>query len=136
KLTIAVIGSDKRLETLLKDQKTEENEVITAKTEKEAVKKAKGEYISFVYAKDSIEPRYTQTILEKAETGFEVCYIGWQYIGWHAYRHIGFAGDFKPLFSTVYKVSLVKGKDEISDIDAKNTASICEIIYDYWGDKN
>ena len=136
KLTIAIIGKDKAIETLLQDQKTTDNEIITAKTEVEAVKKAKGEYISFVYAKDSISPRYTQAILEKIESGFDVCYIGWQFIDWHAYRHIGYAGDFKPLFRTVYRIEIIKGKDEISDTEAKRIDNLCEIIYDYRSDKS
>ena len=140
KLTVAVIGKDKRLITKLNDQKTDNNEVIAATTEQKAIDKAKGEYISFVYAGDDIGERYTKAIMEKLkECEFDMCFIGWRYLNWHDFKYIGFAGGFKPMFCAVLKKEFfnsIKEKTIKSFYEkAKIKENLGEIIYSHRGEK-
>ena len=139
KLTIAVIGKNKQLMTKLTDQQTEHNEVITATTVQKAIKKAKGKYITFVCERDDIEPHYTEEIIKKIDSGdFDMCFFGWQYMNWHKFKFIGFVGDFKPIFSAIFK------RDKITDIKEnieecfdrfETVTDLCEILYSYRGER-
>ena len=140
KLTIAVIGNNKELVNKLKDQQTEHNEVIAATTERSAIKKAKGEYITFVRAKDDVKPHYTRELINKIEESeFDVCFFGWDFINWHNFKFIGFVADFKPIFSAIFKRDLLKDvKENIVDECFERvsvTTNLCKILYSYRGER-
>lgn len=140
KLTIALIGKNKQLLTKLTDQQTEHNEVITATTVQKAIKKAKGDYITFVCERDDVKPHYTETILKKIdECDFDMCLFGWEYMNWHDFKFIGFVDDFKPIFSVIFKREMITDiKENIVEesINRYGTiTSLCEILYSYRGER-
>lgn len=140
RLTIALIGKNKQLLTKLTDQQTEHNEVITAATEQKAIKKAKGEYITFVNERDDIEPHYTEAIIKKIDEGdFDMCVFGWQYMNWHGFKYIGFVDSFKPIFSVIFKRDTIKDiKENIIEESIKRAGtvtSLCDILYSYRGER-
>lgn len=140
KLTIALIGKNKDLLNKLTEQQTEHNEVITASTEKKAMQKAKGEYITFVYARDDVTKHYTSAIIEKIDEGkFDLCFIGWQYMNWHGYRYIGYVDKFKPLFCAIFRKNMIKDLEENIIDECFNRVGIAtnliEFIYSYRGER-
>lgn len=140
KLTIAVIGKNKQLLTKLTDQQTEHNEVITATTIQRAIKKAKGEYITFVCERDDIEPHYTEAIINKIDEGaFDMCLFGWGYMNWHGFKFVGFVNEFKPIFCIIFKRDMIKDIKEKVIVEsfekAETITELREIIYSYRGER-
>ena len=69
---------------------------------------AKGEYIAFIDSDDLVKPNYISTILNKIETGFDYCFIGWES---HAFRIIGTPPDWNGcVWNTIYNKNIIGDK--------------------------